>query len=54
MKPSKLKNAIFDLIYEDPKKRSTFALELQDERLVASDSKSLRGFNNIETAHLCP
>jgi len=51
---SKLKNAILDLIYEDPKKGSTFPLELQDERLVASDSKSLRGSHNIETAyHLC-
>jgi len=43
-----------DYIYENPTKGSTFPPELQDEKLV-SDSKSLRGFQNIETAyHLCP
>jgi hypothetical protein len=52
---SKLKNAILDLIYEDPKKGSIFPLEFQDEKLISADSKNLRGFNNIETAyHLCP
>lgn len=34
---------------------STFPLALQDEKLISADSKSLRGFKNIETAyHLCP
>jgi hypothetical protein len=52
---SKLKNAILDYIYEDPKKGSSFPPALQNEKLVSAAPKSLRGFRNIETTyHLCP
>jgi len=44
-----------DYIHENPKKGSRFPPELQDEKLISSDSKSRRGFQNIETAYLlCP
>ncbi len=46
---------MLEYIYENPKNGSRFPPELQDVKLISSDSKSLRGFQNIETAYLlCP
>jgi len=52
---NRLKYLILEYIYKNPKKGSRFPAKLQAKRLIISDSKALRGFQNIDTANLlCP
>ena len=52
---SKLKSSILEYLYEEPKRGTRFPAQLQDERLLSSDAKVLRGFQNIDTTDLlCP
>ena len=49
---SKLKGAIVELIYEDPRAGSRFKDDYDIQCLLAGDDKDTRGFYHLDTADL--
>ncbi|KAF8910911.1 hypothetical protein CPB84DRAFT_1958086 [Gymnopilus junonius] len=52
---SKLKTAILEYLYENPREGSKFKFDYEIEQLLSADHKNIRGFNHLDTADLlCP